>query len=137
MLLANTQRSIDMTAHRLLQLNALSTAACALVMVATRGLLHTQFGLSSPWLLDMLAGGLFVYAAAMALAAWKRPVARPALLAFTVADAAWVLGSAVILFAFWNDFAPLARVAVVLVAVVVEIFATLQFRAARRVVATA
>ena len=79
-----------MTSHRLLQLNAVSTAACGVGMLA----------------------------------------ARQALLAFTVADVFWVAASAVVLLMFWTDFAAIARFLIIAVGIVVEVFATLQFRAA-------
>ena len=60
-------------------------------------------------------------------------VNRGTLLAFTIADGMWVAGSAVVLVLFWNQLAPLARVLVIAVAVVVDVFAMLQFRAAGRV----
>ena len=49
---------------------------------------------------------------------------------FTVADAAWVVGSAVALALFWSEFTPLARALVIAVALAVEVLATLQYRAA-------
>jgi hypothetical protein len=122
-----------MTSHRILQLNSISTAACAFAMLATRGSLYTFFGLDTPLLLDALAAGLLLYAGALALAARRQPVTRQALMAFTVADALWVVASAVVLLAFWGQLAPVARVAIVAVGLVVEVFATLQFRAARQV----
>jgi hypothetical protein len=122
-----------MTSHRLLQLNAASTAACALAMLFTRGSLYSLFGLETPMALDVLAIGLLAYAGALAFAAHRRPVDRPLLIVFTVADVVWVGASAVVLLLFWEQLAPVARVLVIAVAVVVEVFATLQFRAAGRV----
>lgn len=122
-----------MTSHRILQLNAISTAACGLGMLATRGTLHSLFGLGAPILLDVLAVGLLVYAGALAFAAQRQPVSRQALMAFTVADAVWVVASAVVLVLFWGQLAPIARLLVIAVALVVEVFATLQFRAVGRV----
>jgi hypothetical protein len=122
-----------MTSHRILQLNALSTAACAAAMLIARGILHTFFGLGSPLLLDLLAVGFLVYAGALAFAAHRRPVSRPTLMVFTVADAIWVGGSALVLVIFWGQLTPLARLLIVAVALVVELFATLQFRAALKV----
>jgi hypothetical protein len=119
-----------MTSHRILQLNALSTAACAVGMLAARGILPRLFGLDGPRLWDVLAVGLLAYACALALAAARRPVERRTLLAFTVADGLWVVGSAVVLLLFWSRLAPLGRALVIVVALVVEAFATLQFRAA-------
>jgi len=119
-----------MTSHRILQLNAISTAACAVGMLAARGVLPALFGLDGPALLDLLAVGLLAYAGTLAGAANRRPVTRQALLAFTVADVLWVVASAIVLLLFWPEFAAIARFLVIVVALVVEVFATLQFLAA-------
>ena len=126
-----------MTPHRILQLNALSTAACAAGMLATRGILYPHFGLPTPLLLDVLAVGLLVYAGALMTAARGETVERPTLLAFTIGDALWVAGSAVVLMLFWQQFTPLARVLVIAVALAVDVFATLQSRAAGAVTSRA
>ena len=120
-----------MTSQRILQLNAISTAACAVGMLATRGTLYSFFGLAGPLLLDALAVGLLAYAGALALAARREPVARQALIAFTVADVVWVAASLAVLLLFWGALAPVARFLILAVGLVVEVFATMQFRAAR------
>jgi hypothetical protein len=122
-----------MTSHRILQLNAISTAACGVGMLAARGILPALFGLDGPMLLDVLAVGLLLYAGLLAAAARQRPVTHRALIAFTVADVFWVVASALVLVWFWADFAAFARFLVIAVALVVEVFATLQFRAAGRI----
>jgi hypothetical protein len=119
-----------MKPNHILQLNALATAICAAGMLATRGLLPAHFGLATPFVLDVLAIGLLAYAGALAVAAGRTTVARPTLLAFTAADALWVAGSAVVLLLFWSQFSPVARTLVIAVALAVEVFATLQYRAA-------
>jgi len=119
-----------MTSHRILQLNAVSTALCGVAMLAARNILPPLFGLDRPVLLDVVAFGLLAYAGMLAVAAYRRPVSRQALLAFTVADGMWVAASAVVLLSFWSELAPVARFLVIAVALVVEVFATLQFRAA-------
>jgi hypothetical protein len=119
-----------MTPHRILNLNAVSTAACALGMLITRGMLYPLFGLTSPILLDVIAIGLLGYAAALAYSARQQPVTRSALIFFTAVDALWVAASAVVLLVWWNELAIAARVLVVAVALAVEVFATLQFNAA-------
>ena len=121
-----------MTSHRILQLNGVSTAACAAGLLAARGSLHPLFGLDTPMLLDGLAIGCLGYAGALILAARRRPVDRQVLMAFTIADAVWVGASAMVLVLFWSQMAPLARLLVIVAAIVVEIFATLQFRAANK-----
>jgi hypothetical protein len=119
-----------MTPHRILQVNALSTAVSAVALLAGRGILPRFFGLASPVLLDVVAVGFLAYAAALALTARRRPVNRQALMAFAIADAVWVVASAAALLMFWQQMEPLGRILIVAVALVVEVFATLQFRAA-------
>jgi hypothetical protein len=101
-------------------------------MLAARSVLPPLFALDRSVLLDVLAIGLLAYAGMLALAAYRRPVTRQALLAFTVADALWVAASALVLLLFWAELAAVARFLVIAVALVVEVFATLQFRAAGR-----
>ena len=126
-----------MTPHRILQLNAASTAAFAIGLLATRNILPSFFGLDSPMLLDILAIALLAYAAALAIAAHRRPVARQTLLLFTAADVLWVVGSALVLLLFWGQLAGLARFLIITGALGVEVFATLQFREAGRAVGAA
>src|SRR5688500_13246540 len=120
-----------MTSHRILQLNAVSTAASAVAMLDTRGTLFSFFGLPAPILLDVLAIGFLVYAGAVSFAAQRQPVSRRALMAFTVADGLWVAASIILLLLFWSQLAAVARFLIIVVGLVVEMFATLQFRAAR------
>ena len=119
-----------MTPHRILQLNGFSTAACGAGLLLTRGILFREFGLASPWLLDLLAVGLLAYAAALVVAASRKAVERPTLLAFTLADGAWVAGSALVLTLYWAQLTPLARFLIIAVGLVVDLFAMLQYRAA-------
>jgi hypothetical protein len=119
-----------MSASRILQVNAFSTAVCAIGMLATRGTLYGLFGLSSPVLLDELAFAFLAYAGALVVVAGRQPVGHRALMAFSIADGVWVVGSGVVLLIFWPQLSPLARLLVAAVALVVEVFATLQFRAA-------
>jgi hypothetical protein len=119
-----------MTSNQILQLNALSTAASAVAMLATRGTLYRLFGADSPVLFDVLAAGLLVYAGALVAVARAPLVGRRALMAFTLADGVWVVGSAIVLLLFWTELTPLARILVIAAAIVVDVFAMLQFRAA-------
>jgi hypothetical protein len=99
-------------------------------MLLARGTLYSLFGLDTPRLLDVMAVGFLVYAGALTLAATRPPVNRSTLMAFTIADALWVGASAVMLLMFWAQLTPVARVLVIVAALIVEAFATLQFRAA-------
>src|SRR5688500_19256058 len=91
------RRHQPMTSNRILQINATATAATGLAMLAGRGFLPPLFGLGSPILLDLIAIFFLVYAAGLFYFASRPQVERPALLAFAAGDAAWVVGSAVIL----------------------------------------
>jgi hypothetical protein len=119
-----------MTPNRILTLNAFSTAGCALAMLLGRGVLYPLFGLSSPMLLDVLAVGLLAYAAALWIVSRQDSISPRSLLAFALVDDAWVVGSAIALELFWVDMAPVARMLTIAVALVVAVFAILQFRAA-------
>src|SRR5262245_14795841 len=119
-----------MTAHRILQLNGSATAVSGVAILAARGILPSLFGLDSPIVLDVIAVAFLAYAAALFVAAARTPVSSRTMMTFTAADVAWVVGSAIVLILFWPQFAPLGRVLVIAVALVVEAFATLQYRAA-------
>jgi hypothetical protein len=119
-----------MTARQILTVNASATAVTAIAMLAARNVLAPLFGLSTPLLLDVTAVAFLVYAGALVFAGTRRPVPREALLTFAAIDAAWVVYSAAILFLFWPALTPIARTLVIAVALVVEVFATLQYRAA-------
>jgi hypothetical protein len=86
-----------MTPNRILNLNALSTAGCAVAMLLMRGLLYPLFGLSSPLLVDVLAVGLFADALVLWLVSRQESISRRSLLLFTLVDDAWVLASAIVL----------------------------------------
>ena len=120
-----------MTSSRILQLNAAFTIVGAIGMLAARGILPDLFGVDTPTLLDAIAVGLLGYAGLLVVVARRPPIRREAMMAFALADAAWVVGSAVVLVMFWGQMAAVARVLILVVALAVEVFAALQFRAAR------
>ena len=126
-----------MTSSRILRLNATFTTAGALGMLITRGRLPALFGLDGPVLIDSIAIGLLAYACVLVVAARRWPIRAEILMAFALADAAWVIASAVVLLLFWGEMAMVARVLVLVVALIVEIFAGAQFCAARSVAAAA
>ena len=119
-----------MTPRRILETNALFTFVSAAVTLALRSMLHPLFGLDTPLVLDIVAVGLMAYVVLLFVAARRQPIERQTLMAFALADAAWVLGSAIVLLLFWAELTPIARVLVIVAALAVEVFAALQFRAA-------
>lgn len=126
-----------MTARRILFANAGFTAASAVFILAAREWLYLLFALQSPALLTAIAGPLLIYAGVLALVARREPPGRRALLTAAALDAGWVLGSAIVLIAAWTQLAPAARALIIAAALVVEVFATLQYRVARSIAAAA
>jgi len=120
-----------MIARRTLLANASFTAASAVLIFAAREGLYPLFGLKSSAVLAIIAVGLGVYAAILAVVARREAVDRRVVMTAAILDAAWVAGSAVVLVAAWTQVAPVGRVLLIVTAVVVEVFATAQFRAAR------
>lgn len=119
-----------MTPRHILLVNASSTAVSAVAMLAARSILAPLFGLSTPLPLDLVAIGFLIYAGALVGAARREPVSPRALMAFAILDGIWVAGSALLLLVAWTELAPIARALVTIVALVVEAFAILQYRAA-------
>jgi len=122
-----------MTANRILQLNAVITAVCAVAMLAARPILYPLFGLSSPAWLDVATIVFLAYAAALLFVARRPTVRRAELVVFTIGDSLCFVAGLIVLIAFWSDLTPLARVLVALTTVVVDVFAMAQYRAARAV----
>lgn len=119
-----------MTPRRILETNALFTFVSAAATLALRSTLPPLFGLDTPLVLDIVAVGLMAYVALLIVAARRQPIERQTLMAFALADAAWVIGSAIVLVLFWAELTPFARVLVIVAALAVEVFAALQYRAA-------
>ena len=126
-----------MTARRTMLANASFSAASAVFILAAHDRLYPLFALESSALLVAIAGGLLVYAGSLVVVARREPPDRRALLTAAVLDAGWVLGSAIVLVAAWAQLAPAARVLLIAAALIVEVFATLQFRVARSIAAEA
>jgi uncharacterized membrane protein YdbT with pleckstrin-like domain len=123
-----------MTPRRILETNALFTFVSAAATLALRSTLHPLFGLDTPFVLDLVAIALMAYVPLLIVAARRQPIERQTLMAFALADAAWVMGSAVVLVLFWAELTPIARMLVIVAALAVEAFAALQYRAAGRAV---
>lgn len=126
-----------MTARRTMFANASFSVASAVFMLAARDRLYPLFALESPALLVAIAVGLLLFAGSLFVAARREPPDRRALLTAAVLDAGWVIGSAIVLVVAWGQLAAVARVLIIAAALVVEVFATLQFRVARSIAAEA
>ncbi len=128
---------MTLTARHTLLIDAAATTATGLLMLAGRTRLYPYFGLESPFLLDVVAIAFIVYAAIIAVVARRDEVSRTAVMTTAAANAGYVVASVALLIMFWSDLQPIGRAAIIVVAVTVEAFATLQFAAARRAPAIA
>lgn len=122
-----------MTARRALLANASFTAASAVLIFAAREWLYPLFALQSAALLTVISGVLLSYAGTLVVAAKPEQPDRRVLLTAAALDAGWVLGSAIVLIAAWSQLAPAARALLIAAALIVEVFATLQYRVARSI----
>lgn len=121
-----------MTARRTLLANASFTAVSAVVLITAREALYPLFALGSPSLLTAIGLVLLPYAGTLALEARREPPQRYALVTAAVLDAGWVVGSVIVLLLAWSALAPAGRALIIAAALIVEVFAFLQFRASRR-----
>jgi hypothetical protein len=121
-----------MTANRILQMNGTATALTAIAMLAARSILYPLFGLESPLLVDATAVGFLAYATALIVVARRPQIGRGSLVAFAAGDALYVAASIVMVVAFWSRMTPIARTLIIATAFIVEIFATLQYRASKQ-----
>lgn len=82
---------------------------------------------SSSGLLLALGIGLMVYADVVYIFAKKEKVSKGFVLFVIIADSLWVLGSILLLVTNWIPFTLEGKWAVGIIAVIVDLFATLQF----------
>jgi hypothetical protein len=90
-------------------------------------------GLAASWIILALGVGLIIYGAELYLAARAEPVHKGIAKFAVYADLAWVLGSAVLIFANLVPFTTAGKWAIAIIADVVLVFAILQYVGLRRV----
>lgn len=90
-------------------------------------------GLPASWIILVLGVGLIVYGIEIYLAARAEPVNRGIAKFAVYADLAWVLGSAVLIFANIVPFTDAGKWAVAIIADIVLVFAILQYVGLRRI----
>jgi len=89
-------------------------------------------GLSASWIIFALGIGLILYGIEIFIAAKAEPVHKGIATFAVYADLAWVLGSAMLIFANLVDFTTVGKWAIAIVADIVLVFAILQFVGLRR-----
>lgn len=118
--------------RRVLYGNAVFSGISGLVCIAASGLVAAFLGLDAAPVILGLGAGLAAYAALLSFQASRPVISRPFVLFAVGADVAWVLLSILLLTTHWIPFAPEGKWATGIVAAIVEVFATLQFMAWRK-----
>jgi len=90
-------------------------------------------GLSTSWIILALGLGLILYGLQIYSAARANPINTSVAKFAVYADGAWVLGSAVLIFANLVDFTTAGKWAIAIVADLVLVFAILQYVGLRRI----
>ena len=103
-----------------------------LAFVLFSGAIANFLGISATWIILALGIGLILYGIEIFIAARAEPVNRGIAKFAVYADLAWVLGSAVLIFANLVDFSTAGKWAIAIVADIVLVFAILQFIGLRR-----
>lgn len=89
-------------------------------------------GLSASWIILVLGVGLIIYGWQIYAAATANPLKTNVATFAVYADLAWVLGSALLIFANLVDFTTAGKWGIAVVADIVLVFAILQFVGLRR-----
>lgn len=118
--------------RRTLQANSLFSLLTGALLVIDAAPIAAFIGLPAFWILMDVGVLCLVYAALLFLAARRSPIDRGHALGFVIADAAWVVASAVILLGGLAPFTTAGIWAVLIVADIVGIFAALQYVGWRR-----
>jgi hypothetical protein len=110
--------------RRSLQLDGIASGLCGLLLLAGAGPVSALIGLSAPGLARAVGAGLLVYAAALLWNASRPQPSRGEVVAAVVLNAAWVLGSALLIVD--GPLTPIGNAAVAAVAAAVLLFAILE-----------
>lgn len=118
----------DIALRRALLANALFSTLSGLLLLGATGLMVSVLGAVPELLLRLLGGGLVAFGLAVAMLSSRTPVNPVAAMGVTVADLGWVLGSVMVVLAGGAGLTGAGVGAVLGVAGVVALFATLQLR---------
>jgi hypothetical protein len=112
--------------------NSAFSVISGVVCLLFSGAIASFLGLSAPWIILVLGVGLVVYGVEIFLAARAEPVNRSIATFAVYADLAWVLGSAILIFANLIPLTTGGKWAIAIVADIVLVFAILQYVGLRR-----
>lgn len=121
--LTNSQNFI----RRILYGNAVFSGVSGLLFVFASNPIANFIGISTPLVILAIGIGLAGYAALIYTNASRAQISRSSVLLAIIADSTWVLLSIVLLVTGWVPFSVEGKWAVGIIAIIVDIFATLQF----------
>ena len=116
--------------RRSLRLDAAASGVCGVILVVGAGPIARLFGFAPPALAFAVGAGLLVFAAALLWNAGRPRVSRTEAIVTVVLNAAWVLGSLVLIAD--GPLTLLGNLAVAAVAAAVALFAVLETVGLRR-----
>ncbi len=118
--------------RRVLQANGIFSGLSGVAFILGARPLAAFLGLTAPLILMGIGLGLLLYAAALFREAARESIDRQFVVAAIIMDAAWVVGSIILLLTGWVPFTLAGKWAIALVADLVAVFAGLQFYGLRR-----
>lgn len=107
--------------------NAVFSGISGLLFIFASQPIARFLGVDTPLAFLLLGIGLVGYAALLYINASRTEISRSFVLFAVVADSVWVLLSIILLLTDWVPFSMAGKWAVGIVAVIVDVFATLQF----------
>lgn len=113
--------------------NSIFSFVSGLIFLLFSKVIAGFLGLPAPWIILALGVGLIVYGIEIYVAARSEPVNRGIAKFAVYADLAWVLGSAVLIFANLVPFTDAGKWAIAIIADIVLVFAILQAVGLRKI----
>ena len=127
-----SQYSASRLLRRTLQGNAIFCGISGAAFIVGAGPITTFLGLSTPVILLVLGVVLLLTALSLFRAAAPRSIDYRTGLFYAIIDSAWVVGSVILLLSSWIQFTIEGKWAVGVVAVIVALFASLEFYGSSR-----
>ena len=115
------------TIRRILYGNAIFSGVSGLLFTIASNPIAKFIGVDAPLVILSIGVGLASYAALIYVNASRVEISRPFVLTAVISDSVWVLLSILLLITGWVSFSVEGKWAVGIIAVIVDVFATLQF----------
>ena len=127
-----TQHSTSHLLRRTLQANGIFSSLSGVILIAGASPITAFLGLKMPIVLIVVGIVTLLYAVSLFLTAARPSIDHRSGMMYALLDSAWVIASLVILVTGWVPLTTEGKWAVGLVAVIVAIFAELEYLGSRR-----